>query len=62
MPVSAQWVARWSPMKKWRVLFTLQGRRLETIIHAPSQLQAILMAKAGYAGTDAHDFNAIELH
>lgn len=48
-------------MKKWRIRFTLQGMRLEILIHAPSQLQAILMAKAQYAGTDAHDFNAIEL-
>jgi len=49
-------------MKKWRVLFTLKGIRLETTIHAPSQLLAIAMAKAQYAGTDAHDFNAIEMH
>jgi hypothetical protein len=49
-------------MKKWKILFTLKGVRLSTIIHAPSQLQAIEMAKAQYAGTDAHDFNAIEMN
>jgi hypothetical protein len=25
-------------------------------------MQAIMIAKAQYAGTDAHDFNAIEIH
>ena len=49
-------------MKKWRVLFTLNGIRQETIINAPSQLMAIMLAKAQYAATDAHDFNAIEVH
>jgi len=48
-------------MRKWRVLFTLKGIRTETIITAPSQMQAIMIAKAQYAGTDAHDFNAIEI-
>ena len=46
-------------MKKWRILFTLQGKRLETVIHAPSQLLAILMAKAQYP--EATNFNAIEI-
>jgi hypothetical protein len=49
-------------MRKWRILFTLNGIRTETIIHAPTQLQAIMIAKALYAGTDAHAFNAIEIH
>lgn len=49
-------------MRKWRVLFTLNGIRTQTIITAPSQLQAIRIAKAQFAGTDAHDFNAIEIH
>jgi hypothetical protein len=40
----------------------LNGIRTETIITAPSQLQAIMIAKAQFAGTDAHDFNAIEIH
>ena len=48
-------------MKKWRVRFTMKGIRLEMIITAPSQLLAIMMAKAQYTGTDAHDFNAIEI-
>lgn len=52
----------WRIMKKWRVRFTMKGIRLETIVAAPSQLLAIMMAKAQYAGTDAHDFNAIEMH
>jgi len=25
-------------------------------------MQAIMIAKAQYAGTDAHDFNAFEIH
>ena len=49
-------------MKKWRVLFTVHGIRTETIITAPSQLLAIMIVKAQYAGTDAHAFNAIEIH
>ena len=48
-------------MKKWRVLFTLKNVRLSTITHAPSQLLAIMMAKAQYAETDACDSNAIEM-
>ena len=50
------------PMKKWRVLFTLNGIRTETIITAPSMLLALMLVKAQYAGTDAHAFNAIEIH
>ena len=46
-------------MKKWRILFTLHGQRLETIIYAPSQLRAILMAKAQYP--EGSNFNAIEI-
>lgn len=49
-------------MKKWRVLFTLNGIRTETIITAPSMLLALMLVKAQYAGTDAHAFNAIEIH
>jgi hypothetical protein len=49
-------------MKKWRILFTLNGIRTETIITAPSQLLALMIVKAQYAGTDAHAFNAIEIH
>lgn len=49
-------------MKKWRVLFTLKGIRTETIIMAPSQLLAIMIVKGQYAGTDAHAFNALEIH
>jgi hypothetical protein len=48
-------------MKQWRVRLTLNGIRLETILSAPSQLLAIMLAKAQYAGTDAHDFNAFEI-
>jgi len=46
-------------MKKWRILFTLNGVRLETIISAPSQLRAIMLAKAQYPGGSS--FNAIEI-
>jgi hypothetical protein len=46
-------------MKKWRVLFTLDGVRLETIIYAPSQLRAIMLAKAQYP--QATSINAIEI-
>jgi hypothetical protein len=46
-------------MKKFRILLTLRGQRLETILHAPSQLRAILMAKAQYP--EATNFNAIEI-
>ena len=46
-------------MKKWRILLTLKGRRLETVIYAQSQLRAILIAKAQYA--EASNFNAIEI-
>jgi hypothetical protein len=49
-------------MRKWRILFTLNGIRTETVITAPSQLLALMIAKAMYAGTDAHGFNAIEIH
>jgi hypothetical protein len=48
-------------MKKWRVLFTLNGIRTETVVSAPSQLQALMIVRALYAGTDAHAFNAIEI-
>ena len=47
-------------MRKWRILFTLHGIRTETVLCAPSQLQAIMIAKAMYK--DATDFNAIEIH
>ena len=46
-------------MKKFRILFTLHGQRLETIIHAPSQLRALMIAKAQYP--EASNFNSIEL-
>jgi hypothetical protein len=49
-------------MKKWRVLFTLNGIPTETIIMAPSQLQGLMIVKAQFAGTDAKAFNAIEIH
>jgi hypothetical protein len=49
-------------MRKWRVILTLNGVRTETIIHAATQYQAIMLAKAQFAGTDAHNFNAIEIH
>ena len=62
MLVDAKLAAKWGRMKKWRGLFMLKNVRLSTIIHAPSQLLAIMMAKAQYAETDAHDFNAIEMH
>ncbi len=46
-------------MRKWRILFTLHGQRLETVIHAPSQVRALQLAKAQYPqGTN---FNAIEI-
>jgi hypothetical protein len=47
-------------MRKWRVLFTLNGIRTETFLCAPSQLQALMIAKAMYK--DATGFNAIEIH
>ena len=47
-------------MKKWRILFTLHGIRTETVISAPSQLQALMIAKAMYK--DATNFNALEIH
>jgi hypothetical protein len=46
-------------MKKWRILFTLRGQRLETIIDAPSQLRALMIAKAQYP--EARNFNALEV-
>ena len=46
-------------MKKWRILFTLNGIRLETIIYAQSQLRALMIAKAQYPGGSS--FNAIEI-
>ena len=48
-------------MKRFRVLFTLNGIRTETVISARSQLQALMIVKAMFAGTDAHGFNAIEI-
>lgn len=47
-------------MRKWRILLTLHGYRLETILYAPSQLMALLMAKAQYP--EGSSFNAIEIH
>ncbi len=47
-------------MRKWKILLTLQGYRLQTIVYAPSQLMAILMAKAQYP--EGTNFNAIEIH
>lgn len=49
-------------MRKWRILFTLNGIRTETIVTASSQLLALMIVKAQDAGTDAHAFNAIEIH
>jgi hypothetical protein len=62
MPVRASGVANWTTMRKWRVLFTIEGVRTETVVSAPSQLQALMIVMAQYAGTDAHAFNAIEIH
>ena len=47
-------------MRKWRILLTLNGIRTETVITAPSQLQALMIAKAMYP--QASSFNAIETH
>lgn len=47
-------------MRKWRILITLKGVRTETVISAPSQLQALMIAKAMYP--EASSFNAIEVH
>ena len=47
-------------MRKWRILFTLHGIRTETVLCAPSQLQALMIAKAMYPA--ASSFNAIEIH
>jgi hypothetical protein len=47
-------------MKKWKILLTLKGVRTETVISAPSQLQALMLAKAMYP--QASSFNAIEIH
>lgn len=49
-------------MRKWRVLLTVNGVQTETIVHAATQYLAIMIAKAQFAGTDAHNFNAIEIH
>lgn len=46
-------------MKKWRILLTVNGVRTETVISAPSQLQAIMIAKAMYPS--ASSFNAIAI-
>ena len=46
-------------MRKWRILFTLKGVRTETVISAPSQLQALMIAKAMFP--EASSFNAIEV-
>lgn len=46
-------------MKKFRVLLTLFGQRLETVIYAQSQLRALQLAKAQYP--EATNFNAIEI-
>lgn len=46
-------------MKKFRILFTLRGQRLETITHAPSQLRALMIAKAQFP--EGSNFNAIEI-
>ena len=47
-------------MRKWRILLTLNGIRTETVISAPSQLQALMIAKAMYP--NATGLNAIEIH
>jgi len=47
-------------MKKWRILFTLRGIRTETVLSAPSQLQALMIARAMFK--DATHFNAIAVH
>jgi hypothetical protein len=47
-------------MRKWKILFTLNGLRTETVIAAPTQVQALLIAKAMLPG--ATGLNAIELH
>ena len=47
-------------MRKWRILFTVNGVRTETVITAPSQLQALTIAKAMFP--EASSFNAIEIH
>jgi hypothetical protein len=47
-------------MRKWKVTFYLNGHGMETIIHAPSQSQAITMIKAQYP--NASSINAVEIH
>lgn len=47
-------------MRKWRILLTVNGVRTETVISAPSQLQALMIAKTMFPQASA--FNAIEIH
>jgi len=47
-------------MRKWKILLTVNGVRTETVISAPSQLQALMIAKAMYP--QASSLNAIEIH
>ena len=47
-------------MRKWRIIFTLHGIRTETVISAPSQLQALMIAQAMFP--EATSFNALEIH
>lgn len=47
-------------MRKWRILLTVNGVRTETVISAPSQLQALMIAQAMFPQASA--FNAIEIH
>lgn len=46
-------------MRKWKVTFSLNGHGMETIIHAPTQSQAIAMVKAQYP--KATSVNATEI-
>lgn len=48
-------------MRQWRVLFTVNGVRTETVVQALTQLLALMMLKAMFARTDAHAFNALEI-
>ena len=48
-----------SSMQKWKILLTLHGQRLETIIYASSQLRALQLARQQYP--EATTFNAIEI-
>jgi hypothetical protein len=46
-------------MKKFRITLILKGQQTSTIIHAPTQAQAVALAKAQYPG--ATNIYAVEI-